>query len=137
MAPCYYEPAQPLRSGERTARVIGQDWERYNASERYWHRHVGDPGGRRRGSAARDEDVLPAVLVERLAGETAMECFELQAGDVEESEPLVLGGPPQRACTALVEGDVDSVVSDRVLNGVGDGLVLVGCVEAGRDLVVE
>src|SRR5947208_13819170 len=42
-----------------------------------------------------------------------------------------------RELVALVEGDVDSVVADRVLNGVGDGLVLVGCVEAGRDLVVE
>src|SRR5579864_5046770 len=64
------------------------------------------------GSAPRDEDVLVAVLPKRLAGKAAIELLELKSGDVEESEPLVLGGPPQRARPPIVQGDVDPVRSE-------------------------
>jgi chromate transporter len=50
------------------------------------------PGGR---SAAGDEHVLAAVAVERLTGEAAVEGLQLEAGDVEQAQPLVLRGPPQ------------------------------------------
>ncbi len=36
-----------------------------------------------------------------------------------------------------LEGDVDSVVANGVMNGVGDGLVLVGSVNGGSDLVID
>jgi hypothetical protein len=37
----------------------------------------------------------PAVIVERLSGEAAVERLQFQASDIEEPEPLVLGRPPQ------------------------------------------
>jgi hypothetical protein len=42
------------------------------------------------------EDVLVAVVVERLTGESAIESFQPQARDVEEPQPFVLGCPPER-----------------------------------------
>src|SRR6266571_7255129 len=83
--------------------------------------------------AAAHEDVLPAVFCERLAGEAAVKGLEFQTGHVEESEPLVLRCPPERARLAAVEGEVDSIVADGVANGVGHGLVLVLAVVRGRD----
>ena len=41
--------------------------------------------------AAGHEDVLVAVVVERFAGESAVETFQLEARDVEEPQPFVLG----------------------------------------------
>jgi hypothetical protein len=50
-----------------------------------------------------DEDVFPAVIIERLSGEAAVECLHLQTRNIEESEPFVLRGhhrelvaPPSR-----------------------------------------
>ena len=61
------------------------------------------------------EDVLTAVVVERLPGESAIESFEVQARDVEEPQPSVLGRPPERTGSTIVQGDVDSVVADAVV----------------------
>ena len=60
------------------------------------------------------EDVLGAVVEERLAGESAIESFEAQARDVEEPQPFVLGCPPERTGSTIVQGDVDSVIADAV-----------------------
>jgi hypothetical protein len=52
------------------------------------------PEGRRK-SAAGDEDVFPAVVGERLTRKAAVPRLELQAGDIEQPKPLVLGSPPE------------------------------------------
>src|SRR3954452_18914829 len=92
-------------------------------------------------SATGDEDVLSAVVVQRLPGESAVERFEAQARDVEESKPFVLCCPPQRTCSTLLQGDVDPVVADAVVDrvrqrhsGVRVDMVTV---DGGCDLVVE
>jgi hypothetical protein len=66
-----------------------------------------------------------------------VERLDLEAGHVDEPEPLVLGRPPQRARAAVVERDVDAVVANGVADGVGDGLVLVGPVVLGCVGMVE
>src|SRR5262245_5926960 len=100
-------------------------------------------GGFRPGAclATGDEDVLAAVVVERLSLESAVESFEVQARDVEESQPFVLGRPPERAGPTVVQGDVDSVVADAVVvrvrhrySGVGVG---VPPVDRGCNAMVE
>src|SRR5438552_7600366 len=60
------------------------------------------------------EDVLTAVVVERFPGESAIESFQLQARDVEEPQPFVLGCPPERTGSTVIQGDVDSVIADAV-----------------------
>ena len=45
--------------------------------------------------ASGHEDVLWAVVVERFAGESAVESFQPQARDVEEPQPFVFGCPPE------------------------------------------
>ena len=45
--------------------------------------------------ASGHEDVLAAVVVERFAGESAVESFQPQARDVEEPQPFVFGCPPE------------------------------------------
>src|SRR3954468_2026592 len=64
------------------------------------------------------EDVLTAVVVERLPGESAVESFEAQARDVEKPQPFVLGCPPERTCSTLVQGQVDPVIADAVVDRV-------------------
>ena len=87
------------------------------------------------------EDVLTAVVVERFPGESAMESFEAQARDVEEPQPFVLGCPPERTGSAIVQGDVDSVIADAVAVGVRkrDVGVRVGmlAVYGGCDVMIE
>src|SRR4051794_36963581 len=87
------------------------------------------------------EDVLTAAVVERFPGESAMESFEAQARDVEEPQPLVLGCPPERSGSTIVQGDVDSVIADAVVVGVRqrDAGVGVGmlAVYGGCDVMVE
>ncbi len=63
-------------------------------------------------SAAGNEHVLATVVVKWLFGEATVERLQLQAGDFEEPEPLVLRRPPQRARRAVVEDHVDPVVTD-------------------------
>src|SRR5439155_1613894 len=58
------------------------------------------------------EDVLTAAVVERFPGESAIESFEAQARDVEKPQPFVLGCPPERTGSTIVQGDVDSVIAD-------------------------
>ena len=65
--------------------------------------------------ATGQEDVLGAVVVERFAGESAIESFQPQARDVEEPQPFVLGCPPERTGSTIVQGDVDSVIADAVV----------------------
>src|SRR5947208_6343714 len=48
------------------------------------------PARRESAGPARDEDVLTAVVADGLLVEAAEESFELEPGDIEESEPLVL-----------------------------------------------
>src|SRR5262245_48216664 len=69
-------------------------------------------------SAAGDKDVLTAVIVEGFPVESAIESFQVQARDVEEPQPFVLGCPPERAGSTVLQGDVDSVVADAVAVGV-------------------
>ena len=64
------------------------------------------------------EDVLGAAVVERLAGESAIESFQPQARDIEESQPFVLGCPPERTGSTIVQGDVDPVIADAVVDRV-------------------
>lgn len=89
-------------------------------------------------SASGGAGPAPACVIgERLAGEAAVKRLQVQAGDVDEPEPLVLGGPPQGTLRAGVEDDVDPVVTDRVPVDVRDGFLLALAVQAGGDLVVE
>src|SRR5947208_171683 len=87
------------------------------------------------------EDVLTAVVVERFPGESAIESFEAQARDVEKPQPFVLGCPPERTGSTIVQGDVDSVIADAVVVGVRqrDAGVRVGmlAVYDGCDVMVE
>src|SRR5207302_10808244 len=87
------------------------------------------------------EDVLTAVVVERFPGESAIESFEAQARDVEEPQPFVLGCPPERTGSTVVQGDVDAVIADAVVvcvrhrhSGVRVG---VPAVYGRRDVMVE
>jgi hypothetical protein len=50
--------------------------------------------------------------------ESAIQSFEAQARDVEEPQPFVLGCPPERIGSTIVQRDVDSVVADAVAVGV-------------------
>jgi hypothetical protein len=70
-------------------------------------------------------------------GETTVERLQVETGDIEEPEPLVLRRPPDGARRAVVEGDVDAVVAHRVPGRVRYRLVLVLAVEARGDPVVE
>jgi hypothetical protein len=70
---------------------------------------------------AGDEDALATVRRERLPGETAVECFQAESGDVEQTEPLVLRGPPQMASRVVVTHEIDSVVAYGVAQGVWCG----------------
>src|SRR4051812_11890801 len=79
------------------------------------------------------EDVLAAVFGEGLAGEPAVQRLQMEPGDVEQAEPFVLGRPPERACLAAVEDEVDPIVADGVANGVWNGGVLVLAVELRGD----
>ena len=87
--------------------------------------------------AAGHEDVLVAVVVERFAGESAIESFQPQARDVEESQPFVLGCPPERTGSTTVQGDVDPVIADAVVDRVRQRCVGVLAVYGGCDLMVE
>src|SRR5918911_1078613 len=87
--------------------------------------------------AAGHEDVLVAVVVERLAGESAVESFEVQASDVEQPQPFVLGGPPERTGSITVQGDVDAVIADAVVARVRQRRVGVLAVYGGCDVMVE
>jgi len=71
--------------------------------------------------AAGDENVLTAVVVERFPIESAVESFQTQARDVEETQPFVLGCPPERTGSTVVQGDVDSVIADAVVVRVRQG----------------
>src|SRR5258706_6940163 len=88
-------------------------------------------------SAPGDEDVLPAVVVERLAAEPAVESLKRKPGDVEQPEPFILRGPPHRACGAVLENDVDPVSADRVPDQERDGFGLSRPAASHRDLMAE
>jgi len=45
--------------------------------------------------ATGDEDVFRAIVTERLAGESAIERFDGQAGDIDQPEPFILRRPPE------------------------------------------
>src|SRR5437868_15060555 len=94
-------------------------------------------GGEVERLAAGHEDVLVAVVVERFAGESAIESFQLQARDVEESQPFVLGCPPERTDCTSVQGDVDPVIADAVVDRVRQWRVGMLAVSGGCDLMVE
>ncbi len=84
-----------------------------------------------------DEDVLTAVVVERFPGESAIESFEAQARDLEEPKPFVLGCPPERTGSTIVQGDVDSVIADAVVVRVRQRRVGMLAVDGGCDVMVE
>jgi hypothetical protein len=84
-----------------------------------------------------DEDVFAAVFGQRLAGEAAVEGFHLEAGDIDEAEPLVLRRPPDGAPGAVVEREVDAVVAYRGADCVWYRLVLVNALEPRGDAVLE
>jgi len=54
-------------------------------------------------SSVGDEHIFPAVIGVRLTGEPGIERLQLESGDVEEPEPLVLRCPPEGAPRAVVE----------------------------------
>src|SRR5438874_855348 len=83
------------------------------------------------------EDVLTAVVVERFPGESAIESFEAQARDVEEPQPFVFGCPPERTGSTIVQGDVDSVITDAVVVRVRQRRVGMLAVYGGCDMMVE
>src|SRR5215204_1939426 len=88
--------------------------------------------------SAGDEDVLGAVVVEWGAIEAAVHGLHLEAGDVDEAEPLVLRGPPQRAGSAIVQDDVDTVVADREVISVCErALDDADTIGAGGEVMVE
>src|ERR671926_456102 len=81
------------------------------------------------------EDVLTAVVVERFPGESAIESFQPQARDVEETQPFVLGCPPERTGSTIVQGDVDSVLADAVVVRVRQRRVGMLAVYGGCDVM--
>src|SRR5205807_10444082 len=83
------------------------------------------------------EDVLTAVVVERFPGESAIESFEAQARDGEEPQPFVLGCPPERTGSTIVQGDVDSVIADAVVVRVRQRRVGMPAVYGGCEVMVE
>src|SRR5215218_9704734 len=83
------------------------------------------------------EDVLTAVVVERFPGESAIESFEAQTRDVEEPQPFVLGCPPERTRSTIVQGDVDSVIAHAVVVRVRQRRVGMPAVYGGCDVMVE
>src|SRR4051812_2912636 len=84
-----------------------------------------------------DEDVLAAVVVQRFAGESAVERLQAEARNVEEPQPFVLRRPPERTGSALVQGDVDTVVADAVVVRVCHRRVGVPAVESGCEVMIE
>jgi hypothetical protein len=78
---------QPASSGRRHARRYGGCFRRAAG--------LGRPKRRGTRSAPRDEHVFGAVVRERLALEAPVQRLELQAGDVDQAQPLVLRCPPQ------------------------------------------
>jgi len=82
-------------------------------------------------------NVLAAVVGERLAGEAAVQRLKIEARDVDKPEPLVLSRPPQGSFRAAVEDDVDPVVADHVPVRVREGLLLMLAVQAGGDISAD
>jgi len=74
-----------------------------------------------RSSRASDEHVFPAIVSKRLSCEATVERFQLETGNVDEPEPLVLGCPPERARRAIVECQVDPIVPYGIPDGMGRG----------------
>ena len=66
-----------------------------------------------------------------------MESFQAQARDVEQPQPFVLGGPPERTGSITLQGDVDPVIADAVVDRVRQRCVGVLTVYRGCDLMVE
>src|SRR6201999_4327116 len=60
-----------------------------------------------------------------------------QARDVEEPQPFVLGCPPQRTGSTVVQGDVDSVVANAVVVRVRQRRVGMPAVDRKCDVMVE
>ena len=75
--------------------------------------------------------------MERLASESAIESFQTQARDVQKPQPFVLGCPPQRTGSTIVQGDVDSVIADAVVARVRQRRVGMLAVYGGCDVMVE
>ena len=73
----------------------------------------------------------------KFPGEAAVERFQLETGDVEEPEPLVLGGPPEGARRAIVESHVDPIVASDLADSMGNRLFLMNTVEARGNPVVK
>ncbi len=69
--------------------------------------------------------------------EPAVERLDLESGDVDEAEPLVLRGPPQTADATVVVHDVEAVVADCVMDSVGERCLLRSAVSVGGEVVVE
>ena len=88
-------------------------------------------------STAGDEDLFPAVVGKRLAGKAGVERVHLESGDVEEPEPLVLGGPPEGDRRAIVADNVDPIIARCVPDVVRYKHLLVLTVEARGEPVVE
>src|SRR5262245_4729095 len=129
------------RSRRSPARSRASSWHNYNSTctstvirKSSYFRAVARSSAR---SAAGNEDVLAALVVDRLFFEVSVQSFELKLGNIEEAEPLVLGRPPDGAGAASIERDVDAVSTDCIANDVGHGPVLVPSVQSNANLVVE
>ena len=93
-------------------------------------RFGGEPRRRTRGCCLRA--VRPRIR---------LESFQPQISDVQEPQPFVLGCPPERTRSTIVQGHVNPVIADAVLDRVrhGQARTRVGvlAVDGGCDLMVE
>jgi len=84
-----------------------------------------------------DEHIFRAVIPKRLAGKAAVQRLHLQARDVDQRKPFILGGPPKRASPSGVKCNVDPVLTDRVTNCMRDRLLPVCAIKPHCDSVIE
>src|SRR5262249_59675656 len=96
---------------------------------------VGQTANKRQGASTKH--ISPSTDKKRPPGEPAEEPSKRDPGDVEEPEPLVLGCPPEGALRAIVECQVDPIVTHGVPDGMGYRLFLMNTVEARSNPVVK
>src|SRR6188508_2414086 len=97
---------------------------------------AGDPGPPKP-SAVHDEDVLATRCRQRTPVEVAVQRVDGESRDVDETEPLVLRRPPQRAPAAVVAHDVDAIVRDVVVEAMRNPRLDPLPVVPGGDVMVE
>lgn len=90
-----------------------------------------------RASSANNKNILAAGLGKGFAIEASVESFQPEPGCVYEPKPLVLRGPPQRACPSTIQCYVYPILAHSVTDVMRDRFCLVNAVKTCSNLVIK